>query len=607
MPAYPPPAPLRPSIEVHGNNCLTLVATGTGAPLDPYIIEGDLRLGSVIRCTAKGLDVRLSSDANNMLKLGNDGGLYGMLPHFADDSVQCNSGSCIDITVNGTGTDCNPIIVSGDLRIDPTCDLVHCGPNGLCVEPAKLEIVNGSCIKLDLTGNGSNLHPYQLSASPIINPTGSGLLSCGPNGLNVAPTVVIAKDTNTVDHLLVGSGTSYDPYELSSRVKLDPRISNLIHESSSGLYVECSEIAGCISLNVADTNTLDLVESGTGTLSNPWSIFGNVKIDPSGTNILTATPNGLLVNGATIANNLLLQVSDTSTVDHTITGTGAIASPWLITSSVKVDSTPGNLIEVTSGGLRVDCPSIAGCIDVNAVDTSTVNTTVTNPSSGTWDISSVVKISTTAGNVLTANATGLYVPEAASPSAGCWINVSSGGAISLEPNTHKSYAANADGPGLIGGYAWSIPVGTAPGAYDIPGVSSGAITIPATTCNREVEIWLGILQNRMLIVQPSPGQANEVGVGMRYRINGGAWNYSTEVRPNYISSGTPSGAFTNDYWGPLTEANIGSLCTIPGGSSWTLEFTPYVAIGSGSGSATTQPAFVSCILGPVALVRTFHD
>lgn len=410
MPAYPPPAPLRPSIEVHGNNCLTLVATGTGAPLDPYIIEGDLRLGSVIRCTAKGLDIRLSSDANNMLKYGNDGGLYGMLPHFADDSVQCNSGSCIDITVNGTGTDCNPIIVSGDLRIDPTCDLVHCGPNGLCVEPTKLDIVNGSCIKLDLTGNGSNLHPYQLTASPIINPTGSGLLSCGPNGLNVAPTFILAKDTNTVDHLLVGSGTSYDPYELSSRVKLDPRISNLIHESSSGLYVECSEIAGCISLNVTDTNTLDLVESGTGTLSNPWSIFGNVKIDPSGTNILTATPNGLLVNGSTIANNLLLQVADTSTVNHTITGTGAISSPWLITSSVKVDSTPGNLIEITSGGLRVDCPSVASCIDINAVDTSTVNTTVTNPSSGTWDISSTVKISTTAGNTLTSNATGLYVP-----------------------------------------------------------------------------------------------------------------------------------------------------------------------------------------------------
>ena len=161
--------------------------------MDPYIIEGDLRLGSVIRCTAKGLDVRLSSDANNMLKLGNDGGLYGMLPHFADDSVQCNSGSCIDITVSGTGTDCNPIIVSGDLRIDPTCDLVHCGPNGLCVDPAKLEIANGSCVKLDLTGNGSNLHPYQLTASPIINPTGSGLLSCGPNGLNVAPTLFLQK------------------------------------------------------------------------------------------------------------------------------------------------------------------------------------------------------------------------------------------------------------------------------------------------------------------------------------------------------------------------------------------------------------------------------
>lgn len=410
MPINPPPAPLRPHIEVIGGNCLTLVASGSGAPLDPYIISGDLRLGSVIRCTANGLDVRLSSDASNMLKYGNDGGLYGSMPYFADDSVRCNSGSCIDITVSGNGTDCNPFIVSGDLRIDPTCDLVTCGPNGLCVSPTKLDALNTSCIKLELTGDGSNLHPYQLSAYPLINPAGSGLLSCGPNGLNVAPTFILAKDTNTVDHLLVGTGTSYDPYELSSRVKIDPRISNLLHESSSGLFVECSEIAGCVGLEVIDTNTLDLTKSGSGTLSNPWSIFGNVKIDPSGTNILSATANGLLVNGANLAGNLDFNVSDTSTVNHTINGTGSNLDPWHLTSSVKVDPALGNLIQVVSGGLRVDCSSIAGCIDINAVDTSTIDTTVSNPSTGTWNVSSVAKISTTAGNTLTSNATGLYVP-----------------------------------------------------------------------------------------------------------------------------------------------------------------------------------------------------
>lgn len=503
MPINPPPAPLRPHIEVIGGNCLTLVASGSGAPLDPYIISGDLRLGSVIRCTANGLDIRLSSDANNMLKYGNDGGLYGSMPYFADDSVRCNSGSCIDITVSGNGTDCNPFIVSGDLRIDPTCDLVTCGPNGLCVSPTKLDVLNTSCIKLELTGNGSNLHPYQLSAYPLINPAGSGLLSCGPNGLNVAPTFILAKDTNTVDHLLVGTGTSYDPYELSSRVKLDPRISNLLHESSSGLFVECSEIAGCVDLQVVDTNTIDLTKSGSGTLSNPWSIFGNVKIDPASTNILSTTANGLIVDGLNIANTLGYIVSDTSTVDHTLSGTGAALDPWHLTSSVKVDPALGNLIQVVSGGLRVDCSTVGNCIDINAVDTTTVDTTVTNPSTGTWNISSVAKISTTAGNTLTSNATGLYVPTVSAAdtttvsdtsSVNMTLsgnNISSVAIISPDANNGLSIRAN----GLYSDVCdtaianngnnfadFSVGPFASPGIYTLGTTGSATITNPTNHC-----------------------------------------------------------------------------------------------------------------------------
>ena len=124
--------------------------------------------------------------------------------------------------------------------------------------------------------------------------------------------------------------------------------------------------------------------------------------------------------------------------------------------------------------------------------------------------------------------TGLYVPEQTNPTAGCWVDVSSGGVISLESNMHRSYKENANGPGLVGGYGWSIPVGTASGTYDIPGVTKGVITLPAIDCDREVEVWLGIIQNRMLVVSPDPGDANEVGVGMVYGMNFSAMAHSAK-------------------------------------------------------------------------------
>ena len=576
MPINPPPAPLRPHIEVIGGNCLTLVASGSGAPLDPYIISGDLRLGSVIRCTANGLDIRLSSDANNMLKYGNDGGLYGSMPYFADDSVRCNSGSCIDITVSGNGTDCNPFIVSGDLRIDPTCDLVTCGPNGLCVSPTKLDVLNTSCIKLELTGNGSNLHPYQLSAYPLINPAGSGLLSCGPNGLNVAPTFILAKDTNTVDHLLVGTGTSYDPYELSSRVKIDPRISNLLHESSSGLFVECSEIAGCVDLQVVDTNTIDLTKSGSGTLSNPWSIFGNVKIDPSSSNILSTTANGLIVNGSNLSGNLGLIVSDTSTVDNTLSGTGSSLDPWHLTSAVKIDPSSGNLLQVASGGIRVDCSSIAGCIDINGIDTTTIDTTVSNPSSGTWNVSSIAKISTTPGNILTSNSTGLYVPtpavsDSVTVSDTSSVNMSISGSNNItattiiSPDIRNALSVRANGlyadiceSGFAGSGVnfvdYSIGPFPSPGMHTL-GTASTSITCPTDHCG------VRLLRNWGVAVDLPLEPNARARVWVDFSINGGAFFsylfFTSDLTNAYRTYPTGDGATENH--GTL---NPGSTATL---------------------------------------------
>lgn len=362
MAVYPPPAPCRLYVETLGGNCLKLFSSGMGAPNAPYIISGELDLGGTLRCTPNGLEVRLSTDNNNMLSLGSDGGIFAHLPHFQDDSALCiKPNGCIDVTVGGQGTECDPFVVSGKLLTHPLCDLVHCTNDGLCVDPTRLKVENTSCMQLILTGEGSNAKPYLLKVNPIINPSGSGLLSCGPNGLNVAPTFILAQDTNTANHTLLGEGTANNPYILSTTVAIDPRLSNLLHQSASGLYVECAEIANCVELRVVDTNTINHTLIGTGTESNPWVLSSVVKVDPSATNILSVTANGLMVACADVLaclNPVTVTVTDTSTVNMTSTPTG---NDFNLQSVVKVSATAGNALTVNADGLYVPTVDPGGC------------------------------------------------------------------------------------------------------------------------------------------------------------------------------------------------------------------------------------------------------
>lgn len=56
------------------------------------------------------------------------------------------------------------------------------------------------------------------------------------------------------------------------------------------------------------------------------------------------------------------QVTDTNTVDHTLVGAGTQANPYILTSNVKISPAAGNLVTTDANGLLVTCESVQDCV-----------------------------------------------------------------------------------------------------------------------------------------------------------------------------------------------------------------------------------------------------
>jgi len=103
-----------------------------------------------------------------------------------------------------------------------------------------------------------------------------------------------------------------------------------------------------------------------------------------------------------------LAVADTATVDMVKSGSWVSPNDVItISANVKKSAQANNSIVLNSDG--VFSPDTT----YTATDTTTVDTTVTQPSvvGGVGTIKADVKISSTSGNALTSNSTGLYVPD----------------------------------------------------------------------------------------------------------------------------------------------------------------------------------------------------
>jgi hypothetical protein len=107
-------------------------------------------------------------------------------------------------------------------------------------------------------------------------------------------------------------------------------------------------------------------------------------------------------------------VADTLTVDASVSGTGAVGDPYILSSDVRVSPDPDNAITIDAGGLRVTCADIAVCVPptpVLALDTATVDTTVGGAGTGgdPWVVSSQVRVSAATDNLVVIEPDGIRV------------------------------------------------------------------------------------------------------------------------------------------------------------------------------------------------------
>ncbi len=175
------------SLQVTDTSCIGLTLAGDGSPATPWNISAvpviDPSAQNILTCGVGGL---LADETTTTLAYN---GLTNELTYTDEDgaaTVVDLSALAIDINIASVGYNA----VTGVLTITETDASVHT----VDVGPAVLTVADTSCIDLTLAGTGDDVSPWVLSASPIVDPAVTNLLTCGPAGLLVEETVTTLVD-----------------------------------------------------------------------------------------------------------------------------------------------------------------------------------------------------------------------------------------------------------------------------------------------------------------------------------------------------------------------------------------------------------------------------
>lgn len=228
------------------------------------------------------------------------------------------------VTVDGTGSTSAPYVISAEAS-EVTCDQVR------------------PCLS---AGPGATYNPATGVIGAAISTDPGNQVTIGTDdGLYVPPgggsTELQVTDTPSVDLSLTGDGQPGTPYEVSATVRLDAAPpgggSNLIQEGPDGLYVECDDVRTCLS-------------AGDGIDYDPATgvIAARPSTDPGNT-LVIGTDGGLMVPPGD-SGGTELQVTDTPTVDLSLTGTGDPGDPYDVSATVRLSTDPGNRLALGSDG-----------------------------------------------------------------------------------------------------------------------------------------------------------------------------------------------------------------------------------------------------------------
>lgn len=491
---------------------------------------------------AIGAAVKISAAADNII-IANGDGLYAPEPEpVLTTCQQLQNFPAGAPAVEGT------ILIGAD-----------CEQHTLEFPDTSITVTDTDSVNLTLTGN--NLEAaVRLSPSSIGAIVPAGLEITCANVLTCAPPVTVL-DSATVDHTLVGQ-------QLSSAVRLSAVAGNVLSVQLDGLYLNlCQQLSalpgpseavvGVTELVGADCQTYTLPEAAVIGIADTTSVDldidggptlrATVNIQPN--TLLTLGPQGLQVtceavqdctfgilnnfwsyndalnrvdfNPSADAGNQItvgsdnrpfvapsaLSVLDTSCINLTLASNVLSAAPI-------ISAQPDNAIQCLGDGLFAQAFEVG--ITANNVSPCTV-VTVAEPTPNNFEISAAPVISATAGNQLTCEADGLYVPE--SPAAAFTLiagdtpciqmavvefpadtwTVSAAPVISAQPcnaisceadglfATLKSTAFSQSSPA---GHSLTIPSGLEPG--DVFGQDCVTLNNPTPDCPMLFEINLNV-------------------------------------------------------------------------------------------------------------------
>lgn len=304
-------------------------------------------------------------------------------PLATSGGVTIDVASTQTITMTGDGSSGDP--VKGEVIIAtalPDNILLATG-SGLF---AAMSIESDDSTTIELTGDGTNssllVADVKISASAgnqlVVD--GSGLFVPAP-----AAAAITATDTATID--FTGNGTAGTP--LTAAVKKSATANNALVLDATGLWVP----------TFASTDTATIDFTGAGTAASP--LTAQVKRSANAGNILTQELDGLYATAIGMSD---VKTTDTATIDFS--GDGTVATP--LTASVKRSATAGNALTENADGLYA--PTVTpGIASVTATDTATIDFSGLGTAGNA--LTAAVRKATKAGNALTLETDGLWVPN----------------------------------------------------------------------------------------------------------------------------------------------------------------------------------------------------
>lgn len=176
---------------------------------------------------------------------------------------------------------------------------------------------------------------------PCIVTAGTNVTISG-NGSSGSPYIINSTQATLTAVNTTSILTTISSGDISSTVKIDSASGNLLTLASGGLRVACSAVTACISgaivINGSNTNTVDTTVTGT----NPFTVTANANLDPSSNNLLTQSSAGLLVSKATLQSAI---------------GTIAQQRVGFSTTTPGTTAIPASLTQIDTPGITVINPS----------------------------------------------------------------------------------------------------------------------------------------------------------------------------------------------------------------------------------------------------------